>query len=800
MQNIEQITNKNVKRIVVDCNLGLSAKQVKERFDAGLNNIESGIKLLTEKEIILKNIFTFFNLLNFTFAFLIISVGLIRNVAIIDIVKNLLFMGVILSNTVIGSFQEIRSKRIIEKLSLISAPKATVLREGVKVKIPTTEVVLDDIMCMSAGGQVCADALVVKGEVEVNESLITGEANAVLKSAGQMLLSGSFIISGECLARAEKVGEDNYANKIVKEAKYIKKHSSQIKKSLDTIVKTIGISIIPVGLILFFKQYYILGDSLEDTMFTTIAALIGMIPEGLVLLTSLVFAVSVIRLAMHKTLVQELYSVETLARVDVLCLDKTGTITEGSMLVDEFLAFDGSSEKEMINALRAMGTELDDDNATINAIRDRVEGSSDWESVEKVPFSSARKWSGAAFKGKGSFVLGAGEFVLKDKFTAFRKIAEKYSKNGQRVLLLAKSPNKFNTKDLPSGLIPMGFVILSDKIRDEAGDTIKYFEEQGVDIKVISGDNPITVSHISRKVGIRNADKYIDATLLKCDNDIADAVNRYSVFGRVTPEQKIKIIKALKAQDHVVAMTGDGVNDVLALKEADCSIAMASGSDAARSVSNLVLMDSNFSSMPLVVREGRRSINNLQRSAALFLSKTTYSVLLSITFMIVAASYPFEPVHLTLISTLTIGIPSFILALGPNKQLVKGSFLVNVLKKAIPTGVSIFLNVVALLIIDYYLGYTPEQLSTLAVIVTASSAFILLFRISCPLNLIRTILFASMVAAFVGALFILPFIFNFTPLDSVMIIIVAALTTLSLFVSSILTNIIEQKSIKNNKK
>ena len=600
------------ERFHPDPHAGLSEEQVRQRTRQGLHNGSAAIHTKTEGQIIRENVLTFFNILNFALALAVILVGSFRSTV---------FLGVILANIFIGSFQSIRAKRTLDKLSIVSAPKAVVLREGQKREIPVEEVVLDDILALSAGNQICSDAVVAAGECEVNESLITGESDPILKHPGDSLLSGSFIVSGNALAQVEHVGADNYATKITGDAKYMKQRNSEIMDSIDRIVKVVGFGILPIGALLFWKQFFVLGDTLQNSVVSTTAAMVGMIPEGLVLLVSVCFAVSVVKLSARKTLVRDLYCVETLARVDTLCLDKTGTITEGTMQVDELVPFEGVTQQEMDAALNGLVSNLQDGNPTFQAIQERYPQPSPWRAGTLVPFSSARKWSGAFFPGRGAFVMGAGEFILGEGFSAIREQVEGYSQQGQRVLLLAQSQEDFDGQTLPGQLKLLGLVLISDKIRREAPRTLRYFADQGVDLKVISGDNAVTVANIARKAGLEHADKYVDATTLRTEEDIRRAVNEYSVFGRVTPQQKLSFVKALKAQGHTVAMTGDGVNDVLALKEADCSIAMASGSDAARTVSSLVLLDSNFASMPVVVQEGRRSINNLQRSSSLFLAK-----------------------------------------------------------------------------------------------------------------------------------------------------------------------------------
>ncbi len=780
LNSIQDIKNAEIERYSPSLENGLNASQVKKRMEQGAHNIDNAVKTKSIKEIIFSNTFTFFNTLNILFALLLISVGFWQGELLLNIFKNLLFMGVIFSNIFIGSFQEIRSKKIIDKLSVISAPKANVLRDGSNHVCPVCEVVLDDLLVLNSGNQICSDSIVVEGEIEVNESLITGESDPISKTVGDELLSGSFVVSGQCKAKVEHVGEDNYAYKIAADAKYLKKPNSEIVKSLDLIVKFIGFSIIPLGIILFSKQYFLLGeDSLYQTVASTVAALIGMIPEGLVLLTSVVFAVSVIRLAFHKTLVQELYCIETLARVDVLCLDKTGTITEGVMQVDEVIVMKDCSVSSVNKALAALSSNLHDESPTFNAVKNYSNEGSLWTCTGTIPFSSQRKYSAASFKNKGTYILGAGEFILGERYGEIKEEVEKYSDKGQRVLVLASTDSEITDKEIIGDKKVIAFVLISDKIRKEAPETLRYFAEQGVDLKVISGDNAVTVSYIAKKAGLSNADEYIDATLIKTDEEIEEAVCKYAVFGRVTPEQKLKFVKALKKAGHTVAMTGDGVNDVLALKESDCSIAMASGSDAARTVSNLVLMDSNFSSMPKVLKEGRRSINNLQRSATLFLSKTIYSILMTLFFIFVPLAYPFEPIHLTFISTLTIGIPSFVLALEPNKELVRGHFLINVIKKAIPTGVTIFGTIVAVSILSFSFDLTYQQFSSLSVLCTAILSMTLLVRLCYPFNLFHILLVAFLSLAMVVAVIFFGSFLEFAVFDLTFVVLLLSLSVIS---------------------
>ena len=729
---------------------GLTDAEVRQRIEQGLVNHNSDIKSKSIKRIVLENLITPFNILNFVLAVMILIVGSY---------KNLLFMGVIICNIFIGTVQEIRAKKTIDKLSLIAEPKAHVIRNGIKQEIAIHDIVMDDITFLGAGNQVCSDAVVIEGECEVNESLLTGESEPVLKQPGDHLLSGSFIISGNCHARVEHVGKDNYAAQITDNAKYVKKPNSEIMRWTNRIIKYIGFTLIPVGIALFCKQVFISHQGFNDAIVGVVAALIGMIPEGLILLTSVVFAVSIIRLSQHKTLVQELYCIETLARVDVLCLDKTGTITEGTMEVTDVLPLHDTTNEELNIALGSLIHALEDDNPTFNAVKTYCDQYDKLTCNHIVPFSSARKWSGASFDENGSYIFGATEFILKDS-SPYQAIIKEHSEKGQRVLMLAHSPHQIQDKELPAEIHPMAFLFISDKIRAEAPDTLAYFAEQGVDIKIISGDNAITVANIAKKAGLKTAEQYVDATTLQTPEEIKEAAQKYSVFGRVTPQQKLDLVKALKEQGHTVAMTGDGVNDVLALKESDCSIAMASGSDAARTVSQLVLLDSNFASMPKILKEGRRSINNLQRSSSLFLTKTIFSTINAILFIFLHFDYPFQPIQLTLISALTIGAPSLILALEPNKERIKGKYIVNVIRKSIPGAMTMVFNIVALAIVCSFIHFNSTEISTLAVMITGFAGLLVLLKVSLPFNWIRCALFFTMLGAFIFAIFILKDLFS----------------------------------------
>lgn len=743
--------NNKIIRYEPETSQGLNTEQITRRKEEGLVNYDTTVPTKSIKSIIATNFFTLFNIMNFLLAIAIFAVGEY---------KNMLFIGIIIVNTAISTIQEIHSKRVIDKLSLLSSTKAHCIRNGKQEDIGINEIVLDDILCFKAGNQVVVDCILQTGEVEVNESFITGEADPILKRKGDTILSGSYIISGNCKAKVEHIGEENFTSKISKETKYIKKVKSEIMTSLNKIIRTVSIIIVPVGTLLFLNQLDLAGGNIRPAVVHTVAAIIGMIPEGLVLLTSTVLAVSVVRLSKTKVLVQELFCIETLAHVDTLCLDKTGTITEGKMEVSDCIAINIEQDK-MKEILSAIGEASQDSNATIEAIREAFQKKTNWKTKETVAFSSEKKWSGVSFEDKGSYILGAPEYVLGEQKNRYQQQIEQYS-NDYRVILLAHSNQEFQNKELPKDIEVLGLVLITDKIRENAKKTLEYFKSQGVAIRIISGDNPITVSKIAKRAGVEEYENYVDCTTLKTKADVENAIRKYKIFGRVSPIQKKQIIEALKKDGHTVAMTGDGVNDIIALKEADCSIAMASGSDAARNVSQLVLLDSDFASMPKILAEGRRTINNLERSAALFLSKTIYSTLLAILFVFINAQYPFMPIQLSLIGLVCIGIPSFILALEPNKELVKGTFIGNVISKSIPAGLTVVTNILILIFVSSIYSIPPQTYATIAVILTVLAGFCLLIKISRPFNLLRGTLLVLMVVLWLGCSTFLNSLFSMT--------------------------------------
>lgn len=755
-----------IKRFQPNVKTGLSSEQVQERIESNLVNYDTSVPTRSIGQIIAINSFTLFNFLNLALGVAVFLVGSY---------KNMLFLGVIVCNTLISTIQEIRSKKIVDKLSLIAATKVRVIRNSEKKEIEIEELVLDDLVSFKNGNQVVADSIIVEGSCEVDESFITGESDPVYKKTGDMILSGSFIVSGSVLAQVEHVGSDNYTSKISADAKYLKRLNSELMYSLKKIIKYVTIIIIPIGAILFWNQLNIPGNELQSAVINTVAALVGMIPDGLILLTSTVLAVSVIKLSKYKVLVQELYCIETLARVDTICLDKTGTITEGTMEFVDFIHLDKDKTSKAV--LNNVFGSIEETNPTMQAIKSEYNEGSAWLVKKLIPFSSKRKYSGVVFEKRGSYILGAPEFILDNKPSSIQKRIDKYAES-YRVLLLGHSKDEFNGDEKPENIKPLGIVLLRDKIREDAISTLNYFKEQNVKVKIISGDNPRTVASIASRVGLETFDNYVDASKLN-DEELKAAVLKYDIFGRVSPMQKKTIILTLKENDHTVAMTGDGVNDVLALKEADCSVAMASGSDAARNVSQLVLLDSNFSSMPKILLEGRKTINNVTRSSSLFLVKTVYATILAILFIFVNMSYPFMPIQMTLISVLTIGIPSLILALEPNYGKISGRFLTNVFSNALPTALTVILNISIIVVISFILSLDSEQTSTMSIILTGYTGFLLIYNLCRPFNWPRAILMSALVFSFIVSLLGFKSLFSLVTLNPLLYIIVAILMVLA---------------------
>lgn len=750
---------------------GLSSAQAQDRMDAGWGNLPIDPPGKTVGQIIKSNVFTYFNMLFFVLAAFVLVFGTWQNA---------MFLGVVFANIAIGIVQELRSKRTLDKLTLLTAPHGFVIRDGRQRKIPTSEMVRDDIVVFSAGSQIYADAVVVSGECSANEALITGEADEIKKTPGSELLSGSFVVSGECRARLTQVGADSYANRLTLEAKEAKPpQQSEMMRSLTRLVQVIGIAIIPLGVLMAVKEIVWLGRSVSDGVVATVASLIGMIPEGLYLLTSMALAAGVVRLAQKKTLVHDMGCIETLARVDVLCVDKTGTVTENKMTVEDVVPLcpdrfeEGDIRLIMADYVGAMRA----DNDTMAALRRYFTGEVKQQAIIAVPFTSARKFGGVSFHEDETYLLGAPDVLLGERYGKYAAQIDAYSAKGCRVLLLALYDGQPDDEALDADMLPISLILLSNKIRAEAPDTFKYFAEQGVAIKVISGDNAMAVSEVAKRAGIKGAESYVDARTLETDEDIAAAVEKYTVFGRVTPDQKRRFVRALKAAGHTVAMTGDGVNDVLALKEADCSIAMASGSDAASQVSHIVLLESNFAAMPSVVAEGRRVINNIERSAALFLVKNIFSFSLAVISLIFTLPYPVTSAQMSLVSALTIGAPGFVLAMEPNTARIKGKFLPNVIYRALPGGLTDLILVLGVILFCMVFKVGENMMSTVCAIILNIVGLMVVHYTCKPYNLLRKAMMIGLTVAFVFCVLLLPQLFTLTSLDlpGAMILVVFAL-------------------------
>ena len=807
---------------------GLTDEQVNERIEQGKVNADENPNTRTYKQIVRENTLTFFNFLNLVLLILVLMVGSY---------KNAFFVGIITINTLIGIAQEIRAKKTIDKLAILTAKKSIVIREGKKWTVPTEDLVLDDLVCLKTGDQVPADAKVLEGSVEVNESLLTGESDNLPKNVGDELFSGSFVTSGEACCQIIHVGKDNYAAQITSEAKEFKRHNSELKNSLNAILKVISIIIVPLGALLFYKQYYIVGNTFKDSIVSMVAGVLGMIPEGLVLLTSVALTLGALVLANKKTLVQELYCIETLARVDTLCLDKTGTITEGTMCVERVEAWGEVSQNrdtdeiptededepkvvltkekqpenpetstEVVSAENSAGSTeqpdlheienmmanlmyvLKDQNATIDALRKRFPAKSSMTLEHIVSFSSDRKYSGAVFEDNGTYLMGAAQFLFPEGREDILDVCQNYAEEGLRVLVLAHSTQMAEGTELPENLEPAALLLLTDVIREEAPDTLQFFDSQEVDLKVISGDDPVTVSAIAKRAGLKNAENYVDATTLETEEQLEEAVAKYSVFGRVTPQQKKEMVQALQKQGHTVAMTGDGVNDVLALKEADCSIAMAQGSDAAKNIANVVLLDSNFASMPHIVNQGRRVVNNIRTAASMFLIKTMFSVMLSLLTIFFGNAYPFEPIQMSLISACAVGIPTFLLAQENNYDKIDHTFLRHVFLNAFPAALTITSCVFAVMLVCQNVYHSNAMLNTACVLVTGWNYMAALKTVYAPLNTYRKTIIYGMQFIFFSAAVIFQKILALGSLDFGMIILVFILMTFAPVLIDVITS------------
>lgn len=745
--------------------MGLTSEEVRVRIDNGQTNHTDISTQKTVGQIVKSNLLTYFNLI-----FLILTVLL----CIVGSFRNLTFLPVIIGNTVIGIFQELRAKKTLDKMSMLNAPHSIVVRDGEQQQIQSEELVKDDIIILSAGNQICADATVLSGSISVNEALLTGESDEIKKKSGDGLMSGSFVVSGQCYAKLDKVGNESYISKLTAQAKAMGDgEQSEMIRYINKLVKWVGIIIIPVGIILFCQAYIMNGETFKKSVVSMVAAVLGMIPEGLYLLTTVALALSTIRLAKKQVLLHDMKSIETLARVDVLCVDKTGTITEPGMQVTELVISGRCSDAEMdkrafAHLLADYSSVIEDNNATMEAIRAYV----DKNEIEKgsrtllktQPFTSANKYSKVSFV-EGDYMLGAPEFIMKDRYDEISEEIEEYQSKGYRVLLMAETGDDSSGLEKSfGGISPIGYIVLSNPIRENAEGTFTYFKEQGVAIKVISGDNPATVSEVAKRAGIDGAENYVDASTLASEKDIAEAVDKYTVFGRVTPKQKQLIVRALQKQKHTVAMTGDGVNDILAMKDADCSIAMASGSEAAAQAAQTVLLDSDFGRMPYVVYEGRQVVNNIQRSASLFLVKNIFSLLMAIFSAVFAITYPLEPSQISLISMFTIGLPGFLLALEPNRNRIEGNFMANVMLKALPAGLTDVLSVGALVICGQVFNLPSEDIATAGTMLLAVVGFMIIIKISHPFNKMK---YGVLIINIVGLLFCGLFLGKLFAIDSI---------------------------------
>ena len=759
----------DISRIDASPAEGLTKQQAAERLAAGLGNSAPSSKSRTAAEIVKDNLFTFFNLIFAVLAVLLIIAGSF---------KSLTFLPVVIANIVIGTVQELRAKKTLDQLSLLNEPKARAVRGGEVIDLPADQLVLDDIAVFSQGSQICADAVVKSGEVSVNESLITGEATEIKKRPGDALLSGSFVVSGECRARLDAVGDDSYAARLTVMAKATEhKERSEMMRVLNRIVGAVGIIIIPVGIALFCQQYFGAGRSFSESIVSMVAAAIGMIPEGLYFLTSIALAVSTVRLAQKRVMLHDMKSIETLARVDVLCLDKTGTITDNGMTVNGLVDICGRlpedsgyvSEEALEKLLGAFVNAMPKGNITDEALKARFSADpedSGPEVTDVQPFSSVYKYASAVIGGY-RYLLGAPEMVLGDGFDRIREEVEKYSAQGLRTLLFARV-DADRPFEMAAGKTAeeLALITLENRVRETAPATFEYFKEQGVDIKIISGDNPLTVSRVAATAGVEGAERWVDARGLTSPELISEAASEYTVFGRVLPEQKRELVKALKKAGHTVGMTGDGINDILALKEADCSVAMASGCDAAMQVSQVVLLDSDFSAMPGVVAEGRRVVNNIQRSASLFLIKNIFSLLTALLSIIFFARYPMQPTQVTLVAAFTIGIPGFFLAMAPCKERIKGSFLFNVLRNAAPAGITDCIAVFGMSALAASKGIPEAEVSTACTVLLCWVGFLMLLIISRPLNAWRVIVIIACIAGTILAGMLFSWLFSLTAMSA----------------------------------
>ncbi len=802
-----KIVSVPIERYTPSIRSGLSLEQVNSRISQGAVNVTTRKYSKSYWNIFTNNVCTFFNLLG-----LICFIAILLVTTDLSEISNFFFVFFYLANTTIGIIQEIRAKKCIDKLTLVADKGTKVIRNGQTVEISTKDIVLDDIILLGIGNQIPTDCQIADGEVEVNESLLTGESVPIKKKVGDKLLAGSFITTGNCVVKAISVGKDNYVETLSEKAKQYKKPNSEIMNSLKAIIKVISFIIVPLATLFMIKSLVFNNASIKDAVLGNSSVIIGMIPAGMFLLTSMALAVGIIKLAKHNTLVQDLYSLEMLARVDTICFDKTGTITDGKMTVKEVIPLSCENVK-IESVMSSMLNALKDNNQTAIALANYFGQTADYLPVTTLPFNSSRKLSAVTFNELGTYAFGAPEFVLSgEEYKKLQTQIEEYAKQGLRVLVVAHSGGKIVEDNLPKDFASVAIIVIADNVREDAISTIKWFKDNGVAIKVISGDNPITVAEVSKRVGIDGADKYVSLEGMS-DEEVFDAANKYTVFGRVSPEQKAILVKAIKAAGHVTAMTGDGVNDILALKEADCAISVAAGSDAARNVSHLVLMDNNFNSMPKVVYEGRRVINNVQSSASLFFMKTLFTLLMGLVTLCLPymQTYPFKPGQMIILEVFVIGVPAFFLSFQPNDNLVQGRFVSHILKNSLPGALLMFLSVVIIEIIKMCLGgyvnglyvgnFSNDVYITIQVFAIFCSGLINLFHICKPLNTFRFVLFLLNTTVIITVIIIslvsgLPFL-GFTSMSPLNEFIMPILLLMGVIIIGIPLSLLLERVCKN---
>lgn len=762
---------------------GLSNKEVEEQIQKGNENVIRNNNLKSNKQIIFENVFTLFNLYN-----LIIAIALFC----VKAYTNMFFFLIITINVLIGIIQEIHGKNMVKKLSILTASKTTVIRNGKEEKIEVEKIVLGDIILLAQGDQIPSDSYVIEGEVEVNEALLTGESNLILKSKDDKLLSGSYVVSGKCYAKVEKVGEDNFANQIINATKKTKENNSELINSMKKVTKFTSFVIIPVGVFLFIQAYFVRETNLAQSVIATSAGLLGMLPKGLVLLITIALESGVIKLAKKNVLVQELYSIESLAHIDTICLDKTGTITTGKMKVSRIEMYNEKVLPKTFNEMMtAFVNGMEDNNATFKALQDYFKGDMVYEKIDNIPFSSERKWSSISFKKEGSIIVGAPEKLFeKSKIEMPEKIID-IQKNGKRVLAIAYTNKVIASPELPE-LEIIGTIILEDPLRKNAKEMLGYFKKQGIDVKVISGDSPLTVSNIAKTAGLKDYDSYIDLSTISTDAEIVDLVDKYSIFARVLPHQKSIIIKALQAKNHKVAMTGDGVNDVIALREADCSITLPDATDSAKQVSQIVLLNSDFSILKDVLMEGRRVVNNITKVARIFFIKTIYSILLSIFCIFTNIEFPFIPIQITLIDLVIEAYTSFFITFEKNKNPIRGTFLKTALTNALPFAIVIMFNIILLTFAKNGIGIPKETATTMMYLLIGFVSILAVQEVCMPFNKARIFLFTTTAIGFYVAVIIFKDILSISLLTNKEFIITLILAIVSYVLIFIKRKVLEK--------